>query len=701
MSQSMTGHFSTLLATGWAMLACLPAASSARAADKPVGAFFQQHCVKCHGAEKQKGDVRLDTLASPATSVAARKTWARVADLIEGGEMPPRKEARLTAAEIGSAVHDIAVMLAKAEGRRAPALRRLNRVEYENTVHDLLGIDTPLAELLPEDGSVQGFDNVADGLGISTVLMERYLEAADAAFDAVIRRIKPLEPATRRAVFMENKDNIDSVDKKKGGTIEVENSFVKFTPGWPPARLDDINPIEDGVYRVRIAAWPHEPNQRTLAVAIFTGPQFGPAKLQPMGIFDITGTPASPRIIEFTARMKAGEAIHIEPRVFPEHITYRDKHEPRPGIGLMWAETHGPLDQSFPSDTQRKLFGDSPTITMAESKPIYMRHRKGVKEHVVQSSQPREDAERIIREFAPRAFRRPVNPAVVDSFVKLTLTRLEEGRTFEQAVRAGVSAVLCSPYFLLVNREPVVDDYTLASRLSYFLWSTMPDAELLQLAAQGQLRDAKVRRAQVERMVNDPRIGRFVDNFTGQWLRLRDIEFTTPDAKLYPEFDQLLQIAMLGESHGFFRHVLTNNLGVMNFIDANFTVLNERLAAHYGIAGVKGHEQFQVVKLPADSVRGGVLAQAAVLKVTANGTTTSPVLRGVWVLDNLLGQPCRPWSRTFAAPRPSARNWTNIATPSRARAAMCALIRPALRSNPSTPSAAGGTTIARWAKARR
>jgi len=655
----LTKSFSLLLLAG-ALLWAVPKDAQAASSAADPQPFLKQHCVKCHGPEKQKGDLRLDTLAPPSADKQSIEVWRKVAEAIESGDMPPKKEARPAVADVTQVLHSIGDSLAKVPGARAVALRRMNRVEYENTLHDLLGIETPLADLLPEDGSVQGFDNVANGLSISTVLMERYLEAADMAFDSVIRRIKPLPPATRRAVMMENKDNIDSVDKKKGGTIEVENSFVKFAPGWPPARLDSAHPIEDGVYRCRIAAWPHEPNGRTLAVAVYVGALFGPGKLRPMGVFDITGTPANPRIIEFTTFMKEGEALHIVPRIYPEHITYRDKHEARPGIGLMWAETHGPLDQEFPSLAQRRLFGDSPTITMVEDKPIYMRHRKGMKLSTVTSSQPAVDAERIIREFAPRAFRRPVEKAVVDSFVKLTQDRLSAGHSFEQAVRAGVTAILCSPYFLLVNREPVVDDYTVASRLSYFLWSTMPDAELLQLAAKGQLKDPKVRYAQVERMIKDPRRQRFVENFTGQWLNLRDIEFTTPDAKLYPEFEPLLQEAMLGESRGFFTHILENDLSVANFIDADFTVLNERLARHYGIPGVKGHENFRVVPLPKDSVRGGVLTQAAVLKVTANGTTTSPVLRGVWVLNKILGQPAPPPPAGVPAVEPDIRGAVTI-----------------------------------------
>ncbi|MEM7395432.1 MAG: DUF1592 domain-containing protein, partial [Verrucomicrobiota bacterium] len=308
----------------------------------------------------------------------------------------------------------------------------------------------------------------------------------------------------------------------------------------------------------------------------------------------------------------------------------------------------------------RRLFGTPESIFMKDGKPIWMRHRKGVKLQSVDSSKPREDVERIVRDFVPRAFRRPVDQAVADAYVKLALERLDEGRTFEQAVRAGVCAVLCSPDFLLLNRSPEVDDYTMASRLSYFLWSSMPDETLLKLAAEGRLSDAGVRRAQVERMLKDPRSERFVKNFTGQWLDLRDIEFTTPDKKLYPEFDRMLQESMVEESEGFFRHILNEDLSVLHFVDADFAMLNERLARHYGIDGVKGHEKFRLVKLPEDRLRGGVLAQASVLKVTANGTTTSPILRGVWVLEKILGQPPQPPPSGIPAVEPDIRGAVSI-----------------------------------------
>jgi len=633
--------------------------SVAAADNAQVRASFKTHCVECHGADTQEAGIRLDTLKFPSTSLDNAHVWSRVVNAVERGEMPPDYQEQPTAEEKRQLIRQIVETVANSV-ERPISLRRLNRQEYENTVHDLLGIDVPLVDLLPEDGKVQGFDKGIDGLSFSSVLLEEYLNAANVAFDAAIRRIKPLEAETRRADLMQIKENIDSVKKNKGGVVEVDGSFVKFTPGWPPARIDDAHPIEDGVYRCRIAIWPHDPNDRTIAVAFYVGSLFGPDTQQFMGIYDASGTPDDPRIVEFTCRMEAGDTIHIVPRVWPEHVTWRDKHEKRPGVGIAWAETHGPLDQAFPSEATKKLFGDVESISMKEQWPIWMRHRKNVKGHIVESTQPKEDLQRMLKDFIPRAFRRPASEEEMQPFIDLALNRLESGRTFEQAARTGVTAVLCSPQFLLVNREPEVDDYAIASRMSYFLWSTMPDEELLQLASQGKLSDPAVRRAQVSRMIADPKIENFVNDFTDQWLDLRDIEFTTPDKKLYPEYDPLLLEGMLGETRHFFEHVLQKDLSVVNFVDSDWTFLNQRMAGHYGLPKVEGHEHFQKVTLPPECIRGGVLTQASVLKVTANGTTTSPVIRGVWVLDKILGRPAPPPPPGVPAVEPDIRGATTI-----------------------------------------
>ncbi|MGE9269107.1 MAG: DUF1592 domain-containing protein [Verrucomicrobiales bacterium] len=619
-------------------------------AAEELRAFLADHCVKCHGPEKAKADLRLDELALPPAEL---EQWAAILEAVEYEDMPPAKEERPDEARM--AAFKTALTRALVAEGEAPALRRMNRAEFEHTVNDLLGIEADLAEILPADGEVQGFDKVGQGLSLSAVQLEKYLEAANLAFDTAIRRITPSPVETRRALTMEQKDNKESVVKKKGGAIESHGAIVDFSPGWPPTRLDGANAREPGRYQVRVALWPHEPGDHTLAVEVFTGPLFGTGKRVSQGVYDVTGSPKEPRIIEFETWMNEGDSIQVLPQISPVYIPWLDKERAKPGVAILWGEITGPLDQEFPSLSQRRLFGESATMSMAESGKIWMRHRKNAIGHVVESSASEADVERIFRDFVPRALRRPVSEEVIGEYVAYAKGRLAEGRSFEEAVRAGFCAVLCSPRFLLLNAGEEVDDFAIAERMSYFFWSSLPDEELRALAAAGKLWEPEIRRTQADRMLADAKRERFLRGFTGQWLDLREIQFTTPDDRLYPEFDVLLEKAMVEETEGFFRHLLVEDLPVGNFVKADFTLLNERLARHYELPPLRGHEEMQVVKLPEGSIRGGVLSQASVLKVTANGTNTSPVLRGVWVLDRIFGQPVPPPPPGIPAVEPDIR----------------------------------------------
>ncbi|MCA9128474.1 MAG: DUF1592 domain-containing protein [Planctomycetales bacterium] len=639
----------------WMILASsLPAAEGAVDRQR----FFADHCIRCHGGDNPEGELRFDL---PLEIVRENlDLWSAVASVLERSAMPPADEPQPSLADKAEFLSDLNTQLNRIDPPPGPR-RRLSRREYEYTVQDLLGIETSLSELLPEDGTVQGFDNVSGGLDISSILLERYLEAADVAFESTIRRIKPLPSAIRHIDLMDQKENVDSVKGNKGGVIESAGAFVDFTPGWPPARVDGAHPIEAGLYRCRVAVWPVDPGpQRTLTVAVFTGPLFGDGKRVLQGFFDVTGSPDQPRIIEFTTHMDELHALHILPWIYPEHVTWRDKEESRPGVAISWAETEGPLDQEFPSESQQRLFGSSESLSMQEGESVYIRHRRGVRSHFVDSTTPAEDLERIMRDFVTRAMRRPTPEPLVEQFTNLAQARLAQGSTFEQAVRAGVTAVLCSPHFLLLNQSSPLDDYDLACRLSYFLWSSMPDSDLMDVAAQGKLREPQVLHEQVERLLADARSIRFVNAFTDQWLDLQEIEFTSPDKKLYPEFDDLLLRSMVQETHGFFQHMLDHDLDVMNFVHSDFAYLNQRMAEHYGIPGISGHEQFRIVQLPQGSVRGGILTHASVLKVTANGTSTSPVIRGNWVLEKLLARPTPPPPSGVPAVEPDIRGTTTI-----------------------------------------
>jgi hypothetical protein len=278
----------------------------------------------------------------------------------------------------------------------------------------------------------------------------------------------------------------------------------------------------------------------------------------------------------------------------------------------------------------------------------------------VQPNDAASDARRIIASFARRAFRRPVSETELAPFIALVAKRQANGSTFEQAVRAGLVGVMTSPEFLFLREMPGrLDDFALASRLSYYLWSSMPDEELLSLAESGKLREPATLHAQVDRLLQSAKAKAFTENFTGQWLRLREIDFTEPSGQLYPEFDDMLKVSMVREARLFFDELLRSDLPITNFLASDFSMLNGRLAKHYGIPGVDGWT-FQRVNLPPESHRGGVLTMAAVLKVTANGTNTSPVMRGAWVLDRIFGRPPKPPPPDAGSIEPDIRGSTTI-----------------------------------------
>ena len=341
-----------------------------------------------------------------------------------------------------------------------------------------------------------------------------------------------------------------------------------------------------------------------------------------------------------------------------------------------WVELEGPLHEVWPPRSHRRLFGGLPftEFKAAEQKGIRPPVRtRMVKEFgrnnradtapglwTVESKEPLADADRLLADFLPRAFRRPVEEAVRKEYVGQFEARLKAGDAFETALRWTYRAALCSPDFLyLVEPAGRLDDAALASRLSYFFWNSGPDDTLSALAAGGKLRDAALLGEQVERLLKDPKAQRFLEDFLGQWLKLRSIAANDPDKKLYPEFNPYLQESMVAETRAYFRELIEQNLSARHLVQSDFAMLNEKLAVHYGIPGVSG-TKIRRVKLPDGCVRGGFLTQAAVLKVTANGTTTSPVVRGAYVMARLLGKPPEPPPPNIPAVEPDVQGATTI-----------------------------------------
>jgi hypothetical protein len=349
-----------------------------------------------------------------------------------------------------------------------------------------------------------------------------------------------------------------------------------------------------------------------------------------------------------------------------------------PGIACDWLDVEGPLHTSWPPASHKLLFGDLP---IAEFKPAEhpgvrpplrpqvpqlgagaARNQREPIEGIwsVRSEHPLEDADRLLSTFLPRAFRRPVDDSVRTQYVAQVAQRLAAGDTFESALRWTYRAALCSPDFLYHLEPPgPLDDFALASRLSYFLWNSLPDASLIEKASTHQLRSPKILVREAERLLADPKSQRFIQDFTGQWLKLRQIAANDPDRKLYPEFSPYLQDSMVAETRAYFRELIDRNLPAECLVRSDFAMINEKLAAHYGIPGVNG-SQIRRVPLPPDSPRGGFLTQAAVLKVSANGTTTSPVVRGAFVMARILGQPPEPPPPNIPAVEPDVRGATTI-----------------------------------------
>ena len=606
--------------------------------DSQAAAFMKEHCLRCHGPEKAKGDFRLDQLDTDFSKPSTFERWREVVARVQAGEMPPKKEPRPQPAQVQTFVRQLTARLEeagakqRAEGR--VVLRRLNRVEYENTVRDLFAVNVSVKEMLPEDAIAQGFDNVGAALNISPVLMERYLEAADAVITAALAPVHKLESKTERF------DLYDSLPKWfVAGVWKQDEGVILFrSSGDSASDLRQFKAPAPGRYRFRVAASAHN-SETPLPLALLLGNFVVSGNYtRHLGYFD--ASPGKPTVIEFEERLAAkNDTIKVTPVALP--YVYL-KHEtmptyPGPGLKIHWMEVEGPFPETWPTESFRRVIGDAdPKLgTLA-------------------------DAEKLIRALLPRAFRRPVTAGEEKPFVALVAKSLEMGQPFEASLRAGYKAVLSSPKFLFL-REPTgpLDDHALASRLSYFLWSTTPDETLAALAERGELSKPEVLRAQVERLLKHPKAKAFTENFTGQWLSLRDIAATTPDKSLYPEWEELLQWSAVRETHLFFEELLKQNLSVKNFVDSDFALLNGRLATHYGIPDVHG-VAFRKVALKPEQHRGGVLTHASVLKVTANGTTTSPVLRGVWVLDHILGRPVPPPPPNVPAVEPDIRGATTI-----------------------------------------
>jgi hypothetical protein len=621
--------------------------------------FLDTHCMDCHDAEMKKGGLDLAAVSTDGADAAALKKWVRVFDRVAAGEMPPAKKKRQPSQD---EVQDFMAALggdlvAKSKAQKGTVLRRLNRREYQNTLEDLLGVKLNVIDMLPEDGRAAGFDNIGEALSISGIQMQRYMEAAELAINAALFADQKPEKTTQSAT-LESDRNKEAIGKhwlkRDDGAIVVFNEG-----GFPSTVIPNVRAKNSGTYKLRVTGYGYQIDEPVVFALITGSFNFRNADNITHSFHELpAGKPSS---VEITLHLDAGKGIWISPQGLngPDgHSPVKDGPDKYPGEGLalMKVELEGPFITEWPPRGQKRLLGDAKLRELAPEKP-WMKGKAGYKpSFTADSANPAADARKLLPAFASTAFRRPVTAEEAEPYVKLFEAEFAEGKDFLIAMRAAAVAMLCSPDFLFL-KEPAgkLSDLQLATRLSYFLTRSTPDEALLT----AKLSQTDVLRQQTERLLKADTLERFVTDFTDGWLNLREIEFTTPDKQLYPEYDGLLLDSMLRETRGFITHLIEENLSLANIIHSDFAMLNHRLANHYGIPGVSGVD-LQKVKLPAESHRGGILIQASILKVSANGTNTSPVVRGIFVMDRILGMEPPPPPPGVPGVEPDIRGATTL-----------------------------------------
>jgi len=607
---------------------------------EPASMFLEKHCYECHDDLTQKGGLDLLSLPVDLSDEATQAKWVRIYDRIAKGEMPPKEQPSPTEGEKRIFRAEVAPSLAAAhEATKGTVLRRLNKREYQNTLSDLLGVRLDVLDALPDDGRAGEFDTVGAALGISESQMQEYLRAAEQAIDLAIEDpTEAPEPVQIEASYATGRDKTFI---GKAWHLAEDGAVVFFREtGYPGGKLREANTRTAGIYRVKVTGYAYQSEE---PVTFHVGAEsYARGSEKPtFGYFSFP--PGDPTTIEFTTWIDRNYMISVTPKgihdvenLIREHGVENYKG---PGLAISKIELEGPLIEEFPSRGHQLIFSRLDRREIEPGNPRDKEKSWYRPRFEIVSENPTEDVVPVLLDFASAAFRRPATEEDIAPYLILFQEELTNGETFERALRTSLTGILCAPPFLyLVEPEGELPDSALASRLSYFLNRTAPDPALRESAARGELRRDPVALVNhATRLMESPHFDRFIEDFTDAWLDLRNIEFTNPDAKLFPEFDRYLQHSMVEETREYFREILTRNLGAETIVKSDFSMLNERLARHYGIEGVES-PQFEKVVLPENSPRGGFLAQASVHKVSANGTNTSPVLRGVWINERILGR---------------------------------------------------------------
>ncbi len=577
-----------------------------------VRPLFEQYCYECHGERKRAGlDLRL--YPDAARVAQARDTFEEVLKNVRGGLMPPASKPQPSPAERARIANWLQAELFPVDCAHPDpgrvTIRRLNRTEYNHTIRDLVGVDFRPADDFPMDDVGYGFDNIGDVLSLPPLLVEKYLAAAERILDRAIITGPPPPPLRRytgEALQGGSPNETGGRSLNSEGEISVEHDFVA------------------GDYVLCAQACGDQAGPEPVKLGLrLAGKQ--------LKVFEVTAKPEASQTCEFRVAVPTGKQ-----RVAVAFLNdYYRADDPNPAnrdrnLHLQALEIVGPIVTNLPPlpASHRRIFFAQPASASPEDRLACARQ--------------------LVGEFARRAYRRPPSAEEISRLLRLFEQSQAEGESFEAGVKLALEAVLVSPHFLFrgeLQPDPdnpravhPIDEFALASRLSYFLWSTMPDEELFRLAGEGRLRPNL--EAQVRRMLADSKSRALVDNFAGQWLQFRNLDVAAPDTATYPDFNDALRTAMRREVELFVGRIFREDRSVLEFIDADWTYANGPLARHYGLSGVDG-DPFRLVSLHGTH-RGGVLEQASFLTITSNPTRTSPVKRGKWVLENLLNAPPPP-----------------------------------------------------------
>ncbi|MGH7943541.1 MAG: DUF1592 domain-containing protein [Opitutaceae bacterium] len=656
----------------------LAAESTAAASfEKTVRPILAKYCYDCHGNGLDKGGVSFDEYSLAAEIVGKRDLWLAALKNVRGGLMPPREDAEIPRPSVDE-INTLANWIkyeAFGTNPKDPdpgrvTARRLNRVEYRNTIRDLMGIDFNSEVEFPPDDSGNGFDNNGDVLTISPLHLEKYLAAAEAIVERAVPKVSRImreriatgrefrsegggqtgeQLTAKRAAMVSRTFTVERAEKYQVSIeLEAHGSF-----DFDPAHCRLICRIDNEERFVEDVGWSE---RRTLKHDFELDWKAGShvisfevVPLPPVEVAAAVGSLPSATVAGNVLETSTGAQPGTAPSTGIRPNAQRRGAESRPAptnvsIRIQSVEVRGPLNPDFwmPPENYAAFFPEGPAPAGEAARDRY--------------------AAELLRTFATRAFRRPVDNRKVEQLAGIARDLYTQpGRTFEEGVGRAMMAVLGSPRFLFRVEQPEpakaggrfapVDEYALASRLSYFLWSTLPDEELFKLAERGELR--RELRPQLARVLKDPRSQAFVRNFTGQWLQARDVEFVPINARIVlgpnapknkdgrVDFDSAFRKLMRSETEMYFEHLIREDRSILDLVDSDYTFLNERLARHYGIPDVSG-DGMRLVQLPPDSPRGGVLTQGTVLSVTSNPTRTSPVKRGLFILENILGMPPPP-----------------------------------------------------------